>query len=74
MFPVFAAVVIGGASLVGGKGSTIGTLSGALLLAILSNAFAILVLGSYVQQLFLGGVTILAVVVDRLAAGRGKSA
>lgn len=74
MFPVFAAVIIGGASLIGGKGSTVGTLSGALLLAILANAFAILALGAYVQQLFLGGVTILAVVIDRLAIrGSGRS-
>lgn len=74
MFPVFAAVIIGGASLVGGKGSTIGTLGGALLLAILSNAFAILALGAYVQQLFLGGVTILAVAIDRLAVRGGRRA
>ena len=32
-FPVFAAVIIGGASLAGGKGTVIGTLGGALLLA-----------------------------------------
>jgi ribose/xylose/arabinose/galactoside ABC-type transport system permease subunit len=70
MFPVFAAVIIGGASLVGGKGSTVGTLAGALLLSILSNAFAILALGAHVQQFFLGGVTILAVAIDRFAATR----
>jgi ribose/xylose/arabinose/galactoside ABC-type transport system permease subunit len=70
MFPVFAAVIIGGASLVGGKGSTVGTLAGALLLSILANAFAILALGAHVQQFFLGGVTILAVAIDRFAAGR----
>lgn len=68
LFPVFAAVVIGGASLIGGKGSTVGTLAGALLLSILSNAFAILALGAHVQQFFLGGVTILAVAIDRFAA------
>ena len=33
LFPVFAAVIIGGASLAGGRGTAIGTLSGALLLA-----------------------------------------
>jgi ribose/xylose/arabinose/galactoside ABC-type transport system permease subunit len=71
MFPVFAAVIIGGASLVGGKGSTVGTLAGALLLGILSNAFAILALGAHVQQLFLGGVTIVAVVIDKLAGRKG---
>ena len=35
LFPVFAAVIIGGAALSGGKGTAIGTLSGALLLAII---------------------------------------
>ena len=39
-FPVFAAVIIGGASLSGGSGSVLGTLTGALLLGVLSNGLA----------------------------------
>lgn len=65
-FPVFAAVIIGGASLAGGKGTVIGTLGGALLLAELQTGLALLTLGPHAQQLFLGAVTIGAVALDLL--------
>lgn len=63
-FPVFAAVIIGGASLSGGKGTVIGTLGGALLLAELQIGLALLSPGPHVQQIFLGAVTIGAVALD----------
>jgi len=63
-FPVFAAVIIGGASLSGGKGTIIGTLGGALLLAELQIGLALLSPGPHVQQIFLGAVTIIAVALD----------
>jgi ribose transport system permease protein len=63
-FPVFAAVVIGGASLSGGKGTVIGTLGGALLLAELQLGLSILSPGPHVQQIFLGAVTVGAVALD----------
>jgi ribose/xylose/arabinose/galactoside ABC-type transport system permease subunit len=63
-FPVFAAVIIGGASLSGGKGTIIGTVGGALLLAELQQGLALLSPGPHVQQLFLGFVTIGAVALD----------
>jgi ribose/xylose/arabinose/galactoside ABC-type transport system permease subunit len=63
-FPVFAAVIIGGASLSGGKGTIIGTMGGALLLAELQQGLALLSPGPHVQQLFLGIVTIGAVALD----------
>ncbi len=63
-FPVFAAVIIGGASLSGGKGTVIGAMSGALLLAELQQGLALLTPGPHVQQLFLGFVTIGAVALD----------
>jgi ribose/xylose/arabinose/galactoside ABC-type transport system permease subunit len=67
VFPVFSAVIIGGASLAGGVGTTAGTLTGVLLLAIMQNGFAVLAVGSWAQQMLIGGITILAVVLDRLA-------
>jgi ribose/xylose/arabinose/galactoside ABC-type transport system permease subunit len=70
LFPVFAAVIIGGASLAGGKGSAIGTLTGALLLAVLANGFALLAAGPFAQQILLGTVTIGAVVIDKLTSKR----
>lgn len=65
LFPVFAAVIIGGASLSGGRGTAIGTLSGALLLAIIANGLALLSAGSYLSNFVSGAVTIAAVVLDR---------
>ncbi len=71
-FPVFAAVVIGGASLSGGKGTIIGTLGGAFLLAELQTGLAVLSPGPYAQQIFLGVVTVGAVGLD-IALGRLRS-
>jgi ribose/xylose/arabinose/galactoside ABC-type transport system permease subunit len=71
-FPVFAAVIIGGASLSGGRGSAIGTLSGALLLAVIGNGLALLSVGSYLSQFAYGGVTIAAVVLDRFTQSLRK--
>ncbi|MEP6639958.1 MAG: ABC transporter permease [Chloroflexota bacterium] len=65
LFPVFAAVIIGGASLSGGRGTIIGTLLGALLLAILTNGLAVLRADTFAQQMLLGTVTIGAVVLDQ---------
>lgn len=70
LFPVFAAVIIGGASLSGGRGTVIGTLSGAFLLAILTNGFALLGAAAFANQIFLGVVTIAAVALDRFASSR----
>ena len=68
-FPVFAAVVIGGTSLLGGRGTTTGALLGALLLAMLQNGLAVLGVSAFVQLVFIGAVTILAVSLDRLSQG-----
>jgi ribose/xylose/arabinose/galactoside ABC-type transport system permease subunit len=63
-FPVFAAVIIGGASLAGGRGTVFGTMGGALLLAALATGLSLVSSGPFVQQMFLGGVTIGAVLLD----------
>jgi len=65
VFPTFAAVIIGGASLAGGRGSVAGTLTGALLLAVLVNGLALLASGPFATQMLFGTVTIGAVVLDR---------
>jgi ribose/xylose/arabinose/galactoside ABC-type transport system permease subunit len=63
-FPVFAAVVIGGASLTGGRGTVFGTLMGAMLLAVIANGLAIMGVPSFVRLVFIGAVTIGAVSLD----------
>ena len=65
-----AAVVIGGASLAGGSGSILGTLAGALLMAILDNRATALGWPNYVQEIVVGHIIIGAVALDRWQARR----
>lgn len=59
-----AAVVIGGASLSGGKGNIWSTFLGVLILGILQNGFSILNIPSYYQQILVGLIIIFAVIID----------
>ncbi len=59
-----AATVIGGTSLLGGEGTVVGTLIGALIMAVLRNGLNILGVSSFVQQVVIGSVIIAAVLVD----------
>ncbi|MES2176581.1 MAG: ABC transporter permease [Gemmatimonadota bacterium] len=59
-----AAVVIGGASLLGGVGSVFGTLIGALIMSVLRNGLNLLGVSSYLQQVAIGVVIVVAVLVD----------
>jgi len=59
-----AAVVIGGASLLGGAGSVGGTLVGALVMSVLRNGLNLLGVSSYVQQVAIGIVIVMAVLLD----------
>ena len=59
-----AAAVIGGSSLLGGEGSLLGTLVGALIMGVLRNGLNLLNVSSFVQQVVIGVVIIGAVLVD----------
>lgn len=61
-----AAVVIGGTSLVGGKGSIVGTFIGVLIIGILNNGLNLLNVQSEYQEIVKGAVILLAVLLDRL--------
>jgi ribose/xylose/arabinose/galactoside ABC-type transport system permease subunit len=63
-----AAVVIGGASLFGGEGTIIGTVIGALIIAVITNGFIILGVNAFWQFIAIGVVIILAVLVDQAKA------
>jgi len=59
-----AAVVVGGTSLMGGRGRIMGTLIGALIIGVLNNALNLLDVSSYYQMIVKAVVILLAVLVD----------
>ncbi|MDH6215857.1 ABC transporter permease/substrate-binding protein [Streptomyces pseudovenezuelae] len=68
-----AAVVIGGASLAGGTGKASGTLIGALILAVLRNGLNLLNVSAFWQQVVIGVVIALAVLLDTLRRKAGAT-
>ena len=63
-----AACIIGGASFTGGKGTMFGTMLGCLIISVLRNGFTLLSIDSAVQNIVLGLVIILAVLMDVIRA------
>jgi ABC-type sugar transport system ATPase subunit/ribose/xylose/arabinose/galactoside ABC-type transport system permease subunit len=61
-----AAAVIGGTNILGGRGSALGTLLGALLVSLLYNSLVLLEASSYWQNIFVGSLILAAVIVDAL--------
>jgi ribose transport system permease protein len=59
-----AATVIGGTSLLGGEGTIVGALIGALIMGVLRNGLNLLDVSSFFQQVVIGVVIISAVLVD----------
>ncbi|WEJ11845.1 ABC transporter permease [Sinorhizobium prairiense] len=66
---VIAAVILGGTALSGGRGSILGVVIGALLMALLNNAFVLLGISAYWQVVTKGLVIIFAVGLDGLQRG-----
>jgi ribose transport system permease protein len=64
-----AAVILGGSSLFGGRGSVFGTLFGALILAVLQNGLNLMGVNSFIIQILSGVIIILAVLLDRFRLG-----
>lgn len=65
-----AAVVIGGTSLSGGRGSVWGTVMGAIIIGVLNNGLVLLNVSPFWQQVVKGGVILLAVVIDKIGEKR----
>jgi ribose transport system permease protein len=67
---IIAAVIIGGASLSGGVGTILGSMIGALIMAVLRNGSQQMGWPTYFQEIIIGLVIIVAVFLDRLRQGR----
>ena len=62
---VIASVIIGGTSLFGGRGGIIGTVIGSLFLGVLRNGLNLLGVSPFYQQVFIGLLIIIAVILDK---------
>jgi ribose transport system permease protein len=60
-----AAVIIGGVSLFGGAGSIVGTVIGALIIAVLTTGLVMLNVDAFWQFIVVGAVVIIAVLIDQ---------
>ena len=67
---IIAAVIIGGASLNGGVGTVLGSMIGALIMAVLRNGTQLMEWQTYFQEIIIGLVIIVAVFLDRLRQGK----
>jgi len=65
-----AATVIGGTSLMGGEGGLGGTIIGALIMGVLRNGLNLLGVSSFVQQIVIGLVIVVAVLIDTVLKSR----
>jgi ribose/xylose/arabinose/galactoside ABC-type transport system permease subunit len=63
---VIAAVIIGGGSLSGGRGSVVGTMAGAAIMAVIQIGCSQLGLPNWVQQIVTGSIIVGAVALDRI--------
>jgi ribose transport system permease protein len=64
LMPAITAAIIGGVSLRGGQGTVSGTVAGALLMAVLDNGIVLMNISAYWQRVIIGGVVLLAILVD----------
>lgn len=68
--PIIAAVVIGGGSLSGGRGSILGTLTGALIMQVISSGCTALKRPNWIQEIIVGCIIIAAVAIDQFRQRR----
>ena len=66
LFPILTAVVLGGASLTGGRGKIFNTLIAAVFLTSITNGMILLRVDIYTQRIISGAILIVALSLDRL--------
>ncbi len=69
---MIAAVVVGGTSLMGGRGRLSGTFFGALLIGVLGDGLTLMDVQTYWKQILTGIVIVVAIVVDGIIRRRGS--
>lgn len=70
LFPILTAVVLGGASLTGGRGKIVNTLIAAIFLTTITNGMVLLGISIYTQRVVSGAILIVALSLDRLRTVR----
>jgi ribose transport system permease protein len=65
-----AAAVIGGTSLFGGQGTVAGVLIGAIIMGVIRNGLVLMQVSSYWQELIIGGIIVLAAILDVVRSRR----
>ena len=70
LFPVLTAVVLGGASLSGGRGKILNTLVAAIFLTTITNGMILLGVSIYAQRIVSGAILVTALSLDRLRTVR----
>ena len=73
-FDAISAVIIGGTSLFGGRGSIFGTLLGLLFVGILTNGLVLLNISSYAKDIIRGVVVVVAVIVGQIGTRASNTA
>ena len=71
-FDVIAAVVVGGTSLSGGRGSMLGTLFGVIVITLIGNGLVLLGINPFFQQVVRGVIIVVAVLANIMATSRGS--
>jgi ribose transport system permease protein len=69
-----AATVIGGTSLMGGEGTVAGVLLGAIIMGVIRNGLVLLEVSSYWQELIIGGIIVLAAILDVVRSRKERAA
>ncbi len=71
---VIASVVIGGTSLFGGAGTILGTVVGSLIIGVMLNGLVMMNVSSYVQEVVVGCMIVIAVLLDQVLKDRSRTA
>ena len=73
IFPVFAAAVIGGVSLQGGRGNMLGVATGVILLGLVQNILDLANVSNYWIEAITGGVILFALILSRIVGGEKRA-